>query len=447
MKWRIIGAVVVLILLLLVAIKIVPLFIAKPSSKIDYVAEYSKITKPADYDPEQNAAPYYQKAFSSLSDMPKNLSAYTKRDGWLSDANEAQLGEYKKYVEDNAEALKSLRLAVQKPYYWVEGKSENGHLSGMKLIDLSKLRSSCYLLCLQAKLEAVDGNLSQAYDDIVLSDKMGDHLGGSRTLVEQLVGIAIHGIAYKTAFTLLEKTTPSPDILAKFQHELELRSPEQYQLNFSIGEKLYALDEIQRMFSDDGNGNGILIPANLMERSEEWLNTFTGESKAISYPKALWICLWHADRCQTEKQLQALYVALNILAATPPHEMRQKNTTYEQEIEPLLKNQFLLSDSVPVFVRLLELATKEALHRQAIITTVALIRYNSEHNEFPSSLDELVEGGYLKTLPIDPYSGKALVYRKDKTFVLYSIGQNFKNDGGDEQNDIVFWPSEKASVK
>ena len=70
------------------------------------------------------------------------------------------------------------------------------------------------------------------------------------------------------------------------------------------------------------------------------------------------------------------------------------------------------------------------------------------------SLDELVVEKYLKELPIDPFSDKALVYRKtDGNFILYGVGSNFKDDGGQvirdgkgkarqyaDEGDWVFWP-------
>jgi hypothetical protein len=67
-------------------------------------------------------------------------------------------------------------------------------------------------------------------------------------------------------------------------------------------------------------------------------------------------------------------------------------------------------------------------------------------------LEKLVDGGYLKQLPADPFSGGALVYKKtDDGFTLYSVGLDMVDDGGagtarnrwrDEAKDAVFWPTE-----
>lgn len=54
----------------------------------------------------------------------------------------------------------------------------------------------------------------------------------------------------------------------------------------------------------------------------------------------------------------------------------------------------------------------------------------SRTGQYPDSLEALVPG-ILKEVPIDPFTGKALVYRREgEGFVVYSLGTNEKDDGG-----------------
>ena len=60
--------------------------------------------------------------------------------------------------------------------------------------------------------------------------------------------------------------------------------------------------------------------------------------------------------------------------------------------------------------------------------------------------------GLIKTIPIDPYTDKPLVYKvTEDNFILYSIGRNFTDDGGEytefeswretqQDGDYIFWP-------
>jgi len=87
--------------------------------------------------------------------------------------------------------------------------------------------------------------------------------------------------------------------------------------------------------------------------------------------------------------------------------------------------------------------------RDALVVTSAIMRYRLEHDDLPEQLDQLIQAGYLNSLPADPFSGRSFVYRKaDKDFLLYSLGPDFDDDGGTRSNrnddvvngDDVFWP-------
>jgi len=61
-----------------------------------------------------------------------------------------------------------------------------------------------------------------------------------------------------------------------------------------------------------------------------------------------------------------------------------------------------------------------------------LIAFKDRHSIYPASLAELRAKLGWK-LPEDPFSGKDFIYkRQGKGFILYSIGQNLKDDGGIE---------------
>jgi len=93
---------------------------------------------------------------------------------------------------------------------------------------------------------------------------------------------------------------------------------------------------------------------------------------------------------------------------------------------------------------------------EALISTIAVIRYKKAHGDYPENLDQLLEADLLSKLPMDPYSDKPLIYKKtDDNFLLYSIGENFKDEGGEvfrddngrarkwpDEGDAVFWPVE-----
>jgi hypothetical protein len=76
-------------------------------------------------------------------------------------------------------------------------------------------------------------------------------------------------------------------------------------------------------------------------------------------------------------------------------------------------------------------------HVRMAPTLYALGEYRARHDRFPDELAELVPET-LDELPIDPYSESPFGYqRRGGQFVLYSVGENERDDGGDQKTDIV----------
>jgi len=63
-------------------------------------------------------------------------------------------------------------------------------------------------------------------------------------------------------------------------------------------------------------------------------------------------------------------------------------------------------------------------------TGLASRLYKSRMGKYPENLEALVPG-ILNEVPIDPFTGKPLVYRREgEGFIVYSLGSNEKDDGG-----------------
>jgi hypothetical protein len=57
----------------------------------------------------------------------------------------------------------------------------------------------------------------------------------------------------------------------------------------------------------------------------------------------------------------------------------------------------------------------------------------------PASLDELISAGYIQFVPMDPYSNGPLVYKPaGDNFKLYSVGYDFSDDGGSNEETRAF---------
>jgi hypothetical protein len=88
--------------------------------------------------------------------------------------------------------------------------------------------------------------------------------------------------------------------------------------------------------------------------------------------------------------------------------------------------------SIPNGSRAADNAVRAETERQLTVAGVAVRRFQMRHRRFPSNLEELVPE-FLAAEPYDPMSGKALRYRlkSDSGFVLYSVGEDGIDNGGD----------------
>lgn len=83
--------------------------------------------------------------------------------------------------------------------------------------------------------------------------------------------------------------------------------------------------------------------------------------------------------------------------------------------------------------------------RRTVITAIALRRFQLRHGHLPTHLAELVPE-LLVAVPRDPVDGQPLRYRPnaDSHFLLYSIGEDGVDDGGDprpvnEESKSLYW--------
>jgi hypothetical protein len=77
-------------------------------------------------------------------------------------------------------------------------------------------------------------------------------------------------------------------------------------------------------------------------------------------------------------------------------------------------------------------AFKALTLRQLAITAIAIKRHELRRGNLPETLDVLVPE-FLRSVPRDFMDGQPLRYRLNRggTFLLYSIGDDLQDDGGD----------------
>jgi hypothetical protein len=172
--------------------------------------------------------------------------------------------------------------------------------------------------------------------------------------------------------------------------------------------------------------------------------------------KILSMAMFGPDRREMVKGIQDCFEYLEKLSARTPSQLRQEGIQPAAEVSDKIGCEFLGFVCGPVHTVFIEVWQRQKVQDAALITSIAVLRYKVDKGRFPDVLEDLVAAGYLKQLPMDPYSGATLVYKSfGNEFTLYSLGADFDDDGGirsswgqgQKGGDQVFWPVESPESK
>lgn len=416
----------------IVVLKLIVAMVSMPKPTVNYVEKYNEITKPIDYDPEQNAVKYYEKASELFHRIPEELRHFTYAVEWLKQECDSlpeniepeKLGLIGKWLNSNQSAFDKVRIAVQKPYYWVEKSTDNSSILSMTFIELSEIRNISQALQISARYNAIKGNFYQAIDDIILSYQMGHQLSDSQVhTIQSMTGLRIQDKSIKAAFDILSCFTLPPDAVSYFHSSfssitsLDKISPD------LIFEKMMLYDAIQLIYLD-------------------WIRGFN--RPAFRFIKDFrCMCnklvpgVWHTpltgpSRPVLTQKVEHLFDIYDVLSDKTVWEVHHLYKKYVDEIESINKSHFVMRYFSGNYLRIYEEYQKSKVKTEALLTVLAIHMFKQGYDRLPDSLEELVSNEYLKSLPKDPYSEGSLVYRiEGEDFKLYSLGKNFQDNHGE----------------
>jgi D-alanyl-D-alanine dipeptidase len=430
----------------------------KPVITTDYLTQFNSLVRPV-ADESQNAAPLYEKAvqlFGESRDYNDIKQIVGKKYDEVTPQEKERL---EKWIAGNREIFDLAIEGSARPYYWQAYyvNNPNQGMLGILMPSLAEFRNIARLLTWRAQLSAQQGRYEDSFNDLTACYRFGRHLRqGNITLVEQLVGIAIEALSVQAIRNILGSYEIDTAILAALQQDMEQAiAGENFAVNFAA-EKLFIYDEIQRTFTDDS-----LIGGHLCLRGFSRLLALTVSGSHSStdvmlgiLPNIPYILFIHPNRKETKYMIERHYDFMEKVALKSPAQVREERIDIDEESMKIIRGNLLLEMLSPAFNKVIEISNRIKMDVQATITVIALQRYKNQKGQYPESLDELVTTGFLKELPIDPWSDKPLVYRRTETgFTLYGIGINFIDDGGkmgldnsgrptlwQRNGDWVFWP-------
>ncbi|HUV42185.1 MAG TPA: hypothetical protein VMW23_10400 [Sedimentisphaerales bacterium] len=431
-------------------------FTGRPKITTNYLAHSNRLARPV-ADESLNAGLIYAQAakvFEKLPDKPSKLlrKKYTE----ITDEEKDLI---RQVLKDNQDTLQMVIAGTEKPYYWQKYGSDGdaNELITVLMPNLADYRQITWALGWRAWLSAEDGRFESAFADLISCYRFGQHLRGDKSLIEQLVGIAIEALSLQATRDILSRYEVEPSALAKLQSDLEnVISAGDFGISLKL-ERLLIYDELQRFFTDDRLGGGHLYLPRLRYLSRMDPPFISGKDADFLDEAAQMahILFTHPNKSQTSRSIMQLYDYCERLAAKSAAQVHSEKESLDTRIQRLATKNIFIGTFVTDIGRIITISQRSPTEVNANLVIISALRYKQQRGDYPGTLEELTAGGYLKELPMDSFSDKPLVYRKtDDGFMLYSVGQNFIDDGGQygkdktgevklwaDDGDAVFWPA------
>ncbi|MES1180628.1 MAG: hypothetical protein ABUL66_02060, partial [Verrucomicrobiota bacterium] len=271
-----------------------------------------------------------------------------------------------------------------------------------------------------------------------------------RTVISQLVRIAIAQIAAADTWEFLQSTNLTDESLtelqgcwsqAEFIQALERAFPVEREGALTMVAKWRSSNsKLQHYFDLEKQVRTVVGNDGNDEEGSFWKKT------ALKTEIFLWRYWWsYPDELRYLKGYDVLANAVKFAETNNSYQiaLQYQNSELDRlgiseltsSFDALLsgKTDFhsMISESIVTLGNVTRKVMQVEVAKQTAITAIALKRYQLKHGNYPPDLNSLAPE-FLSAVPLDPVDGKPLRYKlnSDGTFLLYSVGENGADDGG-----------------
>lgn len=327
---------------------------------------------------------------------------------------------------------------------------DNRDLRSALLIGPQYSRTLARLLIVDARIAAAADERDRVMADLTALIALAEQLFLPKpTLVEQLIGMAIFGMATDTSGRILAEHAAvlSDSQWTELAHRLSAFRQGNFEIDFS-GERLLFDDVMQRVYTDNGQGDGRITHAGI-----GLMNSYSTSRNDI-----LDIC--NPNRQDSVVAFSGRILSPGVAAFVGSREENQR--LYDSMLDEMIaahqgpawqwdrriidgiEKRLSETSSIPTnrfryyFVRLIlpgvdamfNAGERPVQLRDAAEVAIALELWHRRHGGWPETLAELVPD-LLPAVPPDRVDGKPLRYivREDRP-VLYSIGADRRDNHG-----------------
>lgn len=312
-------------------------------------------------------------------------------------------------------------------------------LIGMLLPQVQHMREMARVLILDAFRQAEMGDAENVVEDFRAMLGMANQAAEPPILVCSLVGIAVQSMAFSSLEELINRY---PDLLED-QHLADITQAIATVTPRGMirlhGERAMQKDLVQRIYSDDGDGDGRLtneglaIFPNLSGLLHDGVGQVPPPLLNVVGPG---LALTGGSRKQLEQAMDGIMDEFDAVVGVPYYQsLNIPRDSFESLVEKHLPND-LVGRS---FLELLMPATEQIViagergegQRAGVLLALAAWRFKIENDRFPNTAEELIPK-FIESVPVDVLTGDPLKYRltADGLPLIYSVGGDGDDDLG-----------------
>lgn len=256
-------------------------------------------------------------------------------------------------------------------------------------------------------------------------------LSAQATLIDHLVATAMCAMVLGDIRYLIVEGRLDRELLTQVSALLDRQLP-LVPLSESLKcERLFAMDTIEWTHSQDGR----LMPSAAIAAHNEYKNGGQGDVPALAgFENLLSIVL--PSKKESQDAIDQFYTLVDQQLALPAH-ARTRPSPSEKFADDLSSRFIVVKLMIPAISKTLVTESTFFNDVAATRTMIVLELFRAQNNTYPKSLSELVPA-FLTAVPQDSFSPRALTYvlkdpsspRPADAYLLYSVGGDFKDDGG-----------------
>jgi hypothetical protein len=281
------------------------------------------------------------------------------------------------------------------------------------LEDQQKVRAVTALLRYEALRSGEGGDMKGAMRACQATLNAARSLGDEPLVISQLVRVACVVVACQAVERTLAQGEPGSKDLTDLQQMLEEEDAHPTALIAMRGERAQWHEIFDALESGDVLMSQIADP----DTPPDWRDTYLG-----------WV---HRDRIRSEHPLfLSLMTRWVEEARLPTYEQGIVGQGFADELRNLPSHAPITRLMFPALDRAAEAFRRKHAHVRCLAAALAAERYRRKHGDWPETLGRLTPD-FLAEVPLDPYDGEPLRYRRlADGVVVYSVGRDEVDDGG-----------------